>query len=392
MSRRTLSEMAGGRWAAVRAGLLALVVLVGLTPGMPLAQGRPPAAATAPVDASASPEKFQAAMAEWKGKVVPAAKREGEVIWYSCAQATEAEGAIKLFNKTYPDIQVSQVLGPGYQLVEKISTEAGAGRVQADVYQCGGQSGRTVAWRGLSEAFTPPTALDPGVKWRWPIMTRETHLAAVFASVSGFNINTKLVPPEKYPKSYWDLVRDPYWVDLIKRKRVAFTDPRIANIGVYHIYGLKDVNAKDYGEPWVREFAGLKPKLLGFNESGEVARGELHAMLGGPWRVEYNSGSLPITKICLEPGCVSTQSPLFTVVKGAPHPNAARVFVEFMLGKEYTEWRVQSFGNTPARGDVTPRPLDDPTKHKLQFAGDDRAERQITDVLKWVIASRLFDY
>ena len=284
------------------------------------------------------------------------------------------------------------MLGPGYQLVEKISTEAAAGRLQADVYQCGGQSGRTVSWRGLGEDFTPPMALDPSVKWRWPIMNKETRLAGVFASVSGLNINTKLVPLEKYPKSYWDLVRDPYWVDLVKRKRVAFTDPRIANIGVYHTYGLKVVNAKDFGEPWVKEFAGLKPKLLGFNESGEVARGELHAMLGGPWRVEYNLGTVPITKICLEPGCVSTQAPLFAVVKGAPHPNAAKVFVDFMLSKEYAEWRVQSLGNTPARADVTPHPLDDPAKHRLQFTGDDRAERQITEVLKWVIASKLFDY
>jgi len=203
---------------------------------------------------------------------------------------------------------------------------------------------------------------------------------------------TKLVPPEKYPKSYWDLVRDPYWVDLIKRKRVGFTDPRIANIGVYHMYGLKEVNAKEYGEGFIREFAGLKPKLFGFNESGEVARGELHAMLGGPWRVEYSLGTVPITKLCLEPGCVSTQSPLFAVVKNAPHPNAAKVFVDFVLSREYAEWRVQALGNTPARADVTPRPLDDPAKHKLQYAGDDKAERQITEVLKWVIASKLFDY
>jgi ABC-type Fe3+ transport system substrate-binding protein len=181
-------------------------------------------------------------------------------------------------------------------------------------------------------------------------------------------------------------------VDLIKRRRVAFTDPRIANIGVYHIYGLKVVNAKTYGEAWVREFAGLKPKLLGFNESGEVARGELHAMLGGPWRVEYNQGALPITKICLDPGCVSTQSPLFAVVKGAPHPNAARVFVDFTLSREYAEWRVQALGNTPARADVAPRPSDDPARHKLQYVSDDAAERQITEVLKWVIASKLFDY
>jgi iron(III) transport system substrate-binding protein len=381
--------MSTGRWAGLVVGLLASIAFGTLTGDVASAQGRAPAPAP---DPGASAAKHQAAMAEWRSKIVPAAKKEGEVIWYSCAQATEAEGTITLFNKAYPDIQVSQVLGPGYQLVEKISTEAAAGRVQADVYQCGGQSGRTVAWRGLGEDFTPPTALDPGVKWRWPVMNAETRLAGVFASVSGLNVNTKLVPAEKYPKSYWDLVRDPYWVDLIKRKRVAFTDPRIANIGVYHTYGLKIVNAKDFGEPWVREFAGLKPKLFGFNESGEVARGELHAMLGGPWRVEYNSGQLPITKLCLEPGCVSTQAPLFAVVKSAPHPNAARVFVDFMLSKEYAEWRVQTFGNTPARADVAPRPLDDPATHKIQFQGDDRAERQITEVLKWVIASKLFDY
>lgn len=380
------------RWAAMVLGVSALVVAMAVVPEILRAQGRAPAAAPAAPDPVASPAKFQAAMAEWKSKIVPAAKKEGEVIWYSCVQATEAEGTIKIFNKAYPDIQVSQVLGPGYQLVEKISTEVAAGRLQADVYQCGGQSGRTVAWRGLSEDFIPPTALDPNVKWRWPVMNPETRLAGVFASVSGFNINTKLVAPEKYPKSYWDLIRDPYWADLIKRKRVAFTDPRIANIGVYHTYGLKVLNGKDYGEAWVREFAGLKPKLFGFNESGEVARGELHAMLGGPWRVEYNLGTVPITKICLEPGCVSTQFPLLAVIKGAPHPNAAKVFTDFFLSKEYAEWRVQALGSTPARADVTPRPLDDPGKHKLQFVGDDKAERQITEVLKWVIASKLFDY
>src|SRR4030095_2523858 len=156
------------------------------------------------------------------------------------------------------------------------------------------------------------------------------------------------------------------------------------------MYGVKEVTARHCGEPYTREFAGLKPKLFGFNESGEVARGELHAMLGGPWRVEYSMGTVPITKLCLEPGCVSTQSPLFAVVKGAPHPNAAKVFVDFMLRREYAAWRVQAMGNTPARADVAPRPLDDPAKHKLQYAGNDQAERQITEVLEGVQTPKLF--
>src|SRR2546426_7506567 len=49
-----------------------------------------------------------------------------------------------------------------------------------------------------------------------------------------------------YPKSYWDLVRDPYWADLIKRKRVAFTDPRIANIGERHALALDEVRSEEH--------------------------------------------------------------------------------------------------------------------------------------------------
>ena len=288
---------------------------------------------------------------------------------------------------------MSQVLGPGYQLVEKISTEVAAGRLQADVYQCGGQSGRTVAWRGLSEEFIPPDG---------PRSQREVAVAddeqgdppgrRLRERERAATSTRSWSRPEKYPKSYWDLVRDPYWVDLIKRKRMAFTDPRIANIGVYHMYGLKEVNAKDYGEAWVREFAGLKPKLYGFNESGEVARGELHAMLGGPWRSEYNLGAVSITKICLEPGCVSTQSrcsPWSRARRTRTRPGSSSTSCS---RKEYADWRVQALGNTPARADVAPRPARRSRHAQAPVRGDDKAERQITEVLKWVIASKLFDY
>src|SRR5213594_738197 len=118
------------RMRPLRAPVLALssaLVLGGIAPATVGAQARVPSVGPQPPsDAAAAPAKFQTAMAEWKSKIVPAAKKEGEVIWYSCAQATEAEGTITTFNKIYPDIQVSQVLSPGFQLVEKISTEASA--------------------------------------------------------------------------------------------------------------------------------------------------------------------------------------------------------------------------------------------------------------------------
>src|SRR5207249_7646828 len=79
---RRQAVMTMRRWAAVVSGLVVSVAAVG----------------SAPADTAASAAKFQAAVAEWKSKIVPAAKKEGEVIWYSCAQATEAEGTIKVFN------------------------------------------------------------------------------------------------------------------------------------------------------------------------------------------------------------------------------------------------------------------------------------------------------
>src|SRR5262245_32937468 len=81
--RRT-SAMTSPRWAAILAALV-FIAVSGLTPSTLFAQTKPPAAA--PADTTASAAKHQAAMAEWKSKILPAAKKEGEVIWYSSAQA-----------------------------------------------------------------------------------------------------------------------------------------------------------------------------------------------------------------------------------------------------------------------------------------------------------------
>ncbi len=69
--------MTSPRWAVTMQVLLLLAVAV--MPTSADAQSRP--AVAAPADTTASPAKFQAAMAEWKSTIVPAAKKEGEVIW-----------------------------------------------------------------------------------------------------------------------------------------------------------------------------------------------------------------------------------------------------------------------------------------------------------------------
>ena len=72
--------MTSRRWAAMASALLAAVVIAGgLVPDTLRAQSKPsaatPAPAAAPADTTATPAKFQAATAEWKSKIVPAAAR-----------------------------------------------------------------------------------------------------------------------------------------------------------------------------------------------------------------------------------------------------------------------------------------------------------------------------
>mgnify|MGYP003693744371 CR=1 FL=1 len=208
---------------------------------------------------------------------------------------------------------------PGFQLVEKINTESSAGRVQADVYQCGGQSGRTLTWRGLAEDFIPPTALDPNVKWRWPIINKETHLAGVFASVSGLNVNTKLVPPDKYPKSYWDLVPRPVLgrPDQAQARGVH----RSAHRQHRRLPRVRPEGSERRRSTASRSSASSPGSSPSSSASTSPARWRAASSTpcsAGRGASSTAMGTVPITKLCLEPGCVSTQSPLFAVVQERP--------------------------------------------------------------------------
>src|SRR5215217_400257 len=99
----------------------------------------PPAPAAKP---STTEQDFPRLRSEFDTAIVPAAKNEGQFTWYTCVQAEEAEGRVKHFNQTYPEIKVNYVYLTPAEAVERITAEAASGRVTADLYQCAGQTGR----------------------------------------------------------------------------------------------------------------------------------------------------------------------------------------------------------------------------------------------------------
>jgi iron(III) transport system substrate-binding protein len=357
----------------------------------PTPAAKPPAT-TAPIASAVTTAAAPVSVTtreEFDQVIVPAAKKEGQFNWYTCTTAEEAESRIKLFNATYPEIKVSYVYLQTNEAVEKIAAEVAAGRVVADEWQCGGQSGRQLIWRGLSQPFLPPSAAAPAGTYHWNV-AEPTGFPIWFVGLGGLAVNTTLVPESKYPKTWWDLIRDPYWTEIVKSGQYGYPDPRRPGYSNHLTNGFMSVKKADYGEEWVQQFAAFKPKLAAPTVASDIARGELKA--GGPlspsWDlVEQNA---PIKLLCPEPGCVVT---IFypIIVKGAPHPNAARVFNEFWLTKPAQE-HLAAWGNSPARTDVKPNPERDYKTHPGIGFPDEAWELSTAEILKWTAASKLFDY
>jgi len=372
--------------------VVSLAVLLAACASPAAAPPREQAPALTQNDAQLSPEqrKYRDALKTFNDTVVPAANKEKELNWYACQLADETEQWIKHFNKYYPDITVNHVFGPGPTLVEKISTEVAAGQVTADTYTCGVTSARSLTERP-KVALSPdvPELLNPDVKWNWP-PSEGDGLRVLWSTngIAGLYVNTDLVSKDHYPKTWWDLVRDPYWVDLFKRGLVGMADPRASGFGHQLMYGLRVVNAKDYGEPFVRELAALKPVKY-IQSPTEVERGERYANIGGAVPVTARQNKSPVALVCPAPGCV--QSFLVPATIKGPHPNAARVWAQFWLSKEGQEF-LRDLYYTIDRTDVpVPSELDWKNFPQLYFASEEH-DKPAADALQWNKDSKLWDY
>ncbi len=347
----------------------------------------PPAPAA---KASTTEQDFPRLRSEFDTAIVPAAKNEGQFTWYTCVQAEEAEGRVKHFNQTYPEIKVNYVYLTPAEAVERITAEA-APPGHRDLYQCAGQTGRILGWRGLTEPYTPPSAVDPSITYNWPVMGVEGSLTVFHIVFSGMIINTKLVPQDKFPKTWWDVVRDPYWVDQLRQGTVPMNDPRSPGWGGNILYVLSQAQASDYGESWIRELAALKPRLVATAAGdADLERGEVNALLIGAMRWDAIKRGAPLTTWCPEPGCITSQY-YHTPLKNAPHLNAAKVWVEYWLTKD-AQQHLADWGNTVARADVPVHPERDLKSRKLMLWPTDESERGILDTINWTQQSGLFSY
>jgi iron(III) transport system substrate-binding protein len=291
------------------------------------------------LNASIAAESRPAWQAEWD-KTVKVAEEEGSLVIYM-TQAFEPVFR-ETFQKKYPKIKVTTVTGRGFQLSQRVMNERRADKYVVDLYISGNISPLTVFHRAKVLEPIKPLLLLPEVVDTSGWYERKHHYddpedryIFVFEGTprSGeITYNTKLVKASEI-KSYWDLL-NPKW-----KGKIVSVDPLVSGpINAAQIFFYKH---PDLGPEFLRRFhADTDMTILRSNEQlldwlstgkysfGIGARDIDTAMMQGLPLNQFLPGSLK------EGSSVTAYNGTLSFFNRAPHPNAAKVAVNWLLSRE----------------------------------------------------------
>jgi iron(III) transport system substrate-binding protein len=259
-------------------------------------------------------------------KMVDAAKKEGALTWYSTLIINQAVRPMaEAFEKKY-GIKIAFSRQTNSDVALKVLNEAKAGRVVGDVFDGAlavlplMEAGDVAAYKPEAAKDYPADMKDPGGLWT------TTHLYFLTTSY-----NTQMVPADQAPKTYEDLL-DPKW-----KGNIAWTNDLTPNGPPGFIYNILTVMGEKKGMDYLRKLAAQKVVSIPGSQRvvlDRVIAGEypLGIMTFNHHDAISAAKGAPVTWIRMEP-LVATNSTI-SVVKNAPHPNAARLFIEFVLSDE----------------------------------------------------------
>lgn len=337
------------------------VFLVACTPGSSPVSTPRPAPATlqekgpSGVVAESNPED-----AAWQ-KIIAEAKKEGTVTLYSFGFIGDLGNAAKAAFKSKYGITLEFVTGTGSQLLPRIESEYRAGQNVADVLEGSSINAIFAKKQSLTQTYgSLPRLEDKGLWIIDPRFDDAGHIIAYTYSVYPVWINTKLLSPSDAPKSWKDLL-EPRW-----KGKIVATDPDTMPIPNKQYIAL--TRYAGLSEEYFREL-GKQDLVLAPNQrenDAMVARGQ--------YPITINSGissmapliteGAPLLPIDFSEGLHGEANPTVTMMAKAPHPNATRLFFNWLIDKEGQDvhGRARSMGSF--RNDVTDY---SPPQTKIKF-------------------------
>lgn len=313
---------------------LGLLVLVGLSACSPKAPPQEPQKGqetkTAQIPVKTGWE------AEWE-KVLQAARKEGKVTVYAITPGPALKAAVPLVKRKF-GIDLEVLTGSASEVRNKLAAERKNGLYITDVFMTGMNSLFTVSlpegWADLLEPeLVLPEVKDPG-SWfggtlPWRDGGRRT-LTFLYYPTPQISVNTDLVGPRDIT-SYYHLL-DPKW-----NGKILIGDARVTGTAFngFSTLATNKVVDLDYFRKVVRQGLVLRDEQL---VADWVAKGKYPITLFGATNAQtarYKEAGAPIADIDVKEGTyLSVDGSGTIVLNRRPHPNAARVLINWWLSKE----------------------------------------------------------
>ncbi len=285
--------------------------------------------------------RAEAAQADWKKEweqTLAAARKEGQVTVY----IYRYEGLLQDFKRDFPGINVVAVTGRGTELSSRIMAERRAGKFLADVYSGGTNSLYNTLYKGKALDPLKPVLMLPEVtdtsKWygnehRYADPEGK-YIFSFIGSPSNAQLaynTTKMVDPKEF-KSYWD-VTNPKW-----KGKIVSLDPRDAGLGAtmqFYYY------SPEIGPEFLKKFFGGMDITYSKNfrqMTDWLAQGRYAICMGCKDSMRAKNQGLPVddfdTNKWKEGSSFSAGGGSFSLMNQAPHPNAAKVFINWFLSRK----------------------------------------------------------
>lgn len=274
-----------------------------------------------------------------------AAKKEGHLTWYSGTYNQPIVNEMgKAFTAKYPGVTVDGTKTTSEVAFQRVMQDINGGAVQSDVFTTTDASHLSyLISKDKLVKYTAPNAasLVPALR----DFNGGGYYQVSWVGLVAIMYNTKQVKAADAPKDWQDLT-DPKW-----KNKIAFGSPNYSGLVAVWTVGMNE----KFGWGYFEKLNKLNP-LIGRSIDDAVAMlnsGERAVAICSPASALRSANTGNPLAVNYPTSFVLADFSPSAILKGSRSPNAAKLFINFMAGKEFSEILAKNF-EQPVRTDVPP--------------------------------------
>ena len=251
-------------------------------------------------------------------KVIDDAKKEGKLTFYTSGVGSRFHREVGAsFEKLY-GIRFEPLEARASEVRERVRAEQASGRNTGDVHH----NGATTSFLMAKDGNFQPHGGMPNLRNLVPPFDADAYRVPSNVQSYGILVNKNLVKAADAPKSWQDLL-DPKW-----RGKILSDDFRALGGGAVFFMVMHDAFGREFHDKLATQQIVFSRSLR--NDERRIARGEYPLYIPQllPYFTELKG--LPVDFVVPREGRPFVRFDL-AVLKGAPHPNAARLFINHFL-------------------------------------------------------------